>query len=198
MPAVTPRLIAIHALPGCSPCSRPSASIFVWDRWSSSAPAREAATGSGCPPGRVRFGECQVERTSAAQPSRRSILHDFAFEQAARRQDDAGVQDHWFEQSRLNEIAQACSSMRLHRPAEESCSACRPAESRDDVGSGRRGRISACRERGGVRFHPKASRKVGFAGFFVFDLLSSTAPCSCARRCPDLVFLRLAWTSASG
>src|SRR5258706_8949150 len=52
-PAVTPMLIAIHALPGRSPRSCPSVSILVCDLRSSSAPASDAAMGTRFPPGNV-------------------------------------------------------------------------------------------------------------------------------------------------
>src|SRR5258708_34311685 len=52
-PALTPMLIAIHALPGRSPWSCPSASILVCDLRSNSAPASDAAIGMKFPPGNV-------------------------------------------------------------------------------------------------------------------------------------------------
>ena len=79
----------------------------------------------GFPPGSVDLGESQIQRSGAAQHAWRSLLHDLAFKQAARRQNNFGIQKHGFEQSRLHRIA-GLALRRAHIcPAEESCTACR-------------------------------------------------------------------------
>src|SRR5277367_5899008 len=73
MPAVTPMLIAIQALPGCSPCNRPSASILVCDLRSNSAPARDAVMGMRFPPGSVRPVKA-MDNDPARLPQRGGVL----------------------------------------------------------------------------------------------------------------------------